>query len=328
MNYQELAEKSLRGGIPSREEMRGVLTAPAEDTAPLLQAAFRVRQHFWGRKVHLHMLKNAKSGLCPEDCHYCSQSAVSKAPIAKYPLLPREQLVEGAYRAKAARAVRYCLVTSGRGPTDKDIEAIAAVVRDIRDRVEINICCSLGLITEQQGKYLKAAGVERVNHNLNTSRRHHPAICTTHTYDDRVRTVENVHRAGLSTCCGGIIGMGETDQDLMDFALSLRELDVASIPVNFLHPIPGTPFDGRWHLTPDRCLKALCLFRFVNPSKEIRVAGGRELNLGPQQHLALYPANSLFVDGYLTTPGQSAADTHRMIEAHGFEIDDTIPPLS
>ncbi len=326
MDYHKLAEKSLRGEVLTRQEMGSVLGAPQAEISSLLNAALRVRQHFWGRKVHLHMLTNARSGLCPEDCHYCSQSAISQAPIAKYPLLSRETLLEGAQRAKAARAVRYCIVTSGRGPTDRDIETLAAIVRDIRQAVEINICCSLGLMTEGQARTLKGAGVERVNHNLNTSRRFHPAICSTHTYDDRVRTVENVRRAGLSTCCGGIVGMGETDDDLMDLALSLRELDVASIPVNFLHPIPGTPFEGYRELTPERCLKVLCLFRFVNPAKEIRVAGGRELNLGSQQALAMYPANSLFVDGYLTTPGQAAADTHRMIEAHGFEIDDTVPP--
>ncbi len=326
MDYHKLAEKSLRGEVLTRQEMGSVLGAPAGEISSLLNAALRVRQHFWGRKVHLHMLTNARSGLCPEDCHYCSQSAISQAPIAKYPLLSRETLLEGAQRAKAVRAVRYCIVTSGRGPTDRDIETLAAIVRDIRQAVEINICCSLGLMTEGQARTLKGAGVERVNHNLNTSRRFHPAICSTHTYDDRVRTVENVRRAGLSTCCGGIVGMGETDDDLMDLALSLRELDVASIPVNFLHPIPGTPFEGYRELTPERCLKVLCLFRFVNPAKEIRVAGGRELNLGSQQALAMYPANSLFVDGYLTTPGQAAADTHRMIEAHGFEIDDTVPP--
>lgn len=326
MDYHKLAEKSLRGEVLTRQEMGSVLGAPQAEISSLLHAALRVRQHFWGRKVHLHMLTNARSGLCPEDCHYCSQSAISQAPIAKYPLLSRETLLEGAQRAKAARAVRYCIVTSGRGPTDRDIETLAAIVRDIRQAVEINICCSLGLMTEGQARTLKGAGVERVNHNLNTSRRFHPAICSTHTYDDRVRTVENVRRAGLSTCCGGIVGMGETDDDLMDLALSLRELDVASIPVNFLHPIPGTPFEGYRELTPERCLKVLCLFRFVNPAKEIRVAGGRELNLGSQQALAMYPANSLFVDGYLTTPGQAAADTHRMIEAHGFEIDDTVPP--
>jgi len=327
VDYEELAEKSIRREVPSREEMRGVLSAPAQDLQCLLQAALHVRERFCGRKVHLHMLINAKSGLCPEDCHYCSQSAISQAPISKYPLLSRAQLVEGAYRAKAARAVRYCIVTSGRGPSNRDVDTLASVVREIRERVEINICCCLGLMTEDQARRLKGAGVERVNHNLNASRRFYPQICTTHTYDDRVRTVDNVRRAGLSTCCGGIIGMGETDEDVIDLALSLRGLDVASIPVNFLHPIPGTPLEGRRQLTPERCLKVLCLFRFVNPTTELRVAGGRELNLGDMQPLALYPANSLFVNGYLTTPGQTAADTHRMIEAHGFEIDDTVPAL-
>ncbi len=327
VDYQELAEKSIRREVPSREEMRGVLSTPAQDLQPLLQAALRVRERFCGRKVHLHMLINARSGLCPEDCHYCSQSAISQAPISKYPLLSRAQLVEGAYRAKAARAVRYCIVTSGRGPSNRDIDTLASIVREIRERVEINICCCLGLMTEDQARRLKDAGVERVNHNLNASRRFYPQICTTHTYDDRVRTVDNVRRAGLSTCCGGIIGMGETDEDVIDLALSLRGLDVASIPVNFLHPIPGTPLEGRRQLTPERCLKVLCLFRFVNPTTELRVAGGRELNLGDMQPFALYPANSLFVNGYLTTPGQTAADTHRMIEAHGFEIDDTVPAL-
>lgn len=327
VDYQELAEKSIRREVPSREEMRGVLSAPAPDLHPLLQAALHVRERFCGRKVHLHMLINARSGLCPEDCHYCSQSAISQAPISKYPLLSRAQLVEGAYRAKAARAVRYCIVTSGRGPSNRDIDTLASIVREIRERVDINICCCLGLMTEDQARRLKDAGVERVNHNLNASRRFYPQICTTHTYDDRVRTVDNVRRAGLSTCCGGIIGMGETDEDVIDLALSLRGLDVASIPVNFLHPIPGTPLEGRRQLTPERCLKVLCLFRFVNPATELRVAGGRELNLGNMQPLALYPANSLFVNGYLTTPGQTAADTHRMIEAHGFEIDDSVPAV-
>jgi biotin synthase len=328
MDYQKLAEKSLMGEVLSREEMRGVLNAPSGELPNLLQAAFTVREHSCGRKVHLHMLINARSGLCPEDCHYCSQSKISTASIDKYPLLSRERLLDGAYRARAARAVRYCIVTSGRGPSQRDIDQVTSIVREIRERVDINICCCLGLLTEEQARSLKEVGVERVNHNLNTSRRFYPAICTTHTYDDRVQTIENVRKAGLSTCCGGIIGMGETDEDLMDFALALRDLDVASIPVNFLHPIPGTPLEGRRELTPERCLKALCLFRFVNPAKEIRVAGGRELNLGAKQPLALYPANSLFVNGYLTTPGQTAADTHRMIEEHGFEVDDAVPPLS
>ena len=322
MDFKKLADKSLQGLILERDEMRAVLGAPDEEIPELIDAAFRVRHHYFGKKVQIHVLQNAKSGLCPEDCHYCSQSSVSTAPIDKYPLLQREKLIEGALKAKAAGAVRYCMVNSGRGPTQKEIEEMAEVVREIKSKVSINICCSLGLMSEDKARILKEAGVERVNHNLNTSRRHHPEICTTHTYEDRLETIRNVKAAGLSSCCGGIIGMGETDDDIIDMALAFRELDVDSIPVNFLHSIPGTPFEDKKQLTPQRCLKTLCLFRFINPSKEIRVAGGREVNLRSLQPMSLYPANSIFVNGYLTTPGQMASDAHRMIEDLGFEIED------
>jgi biotin synthase len=320
MDYDALADKALNGEVLTRDEMTAVLEAPDERLPELLQAAFRVRHHYFGKRVQIHMLMNAKSGLCPEDCHYCSQSSISTAPIDKYPLLSKEKLLEGALRAKAAGAVRFCMVNSGRGPTMKEIEALADTVREIKSKVEINICCSLGLMDEEKATILKDAGVERVNHNLNTSRRHHPDICTTHTYEDRVSTIENVKSAGLSNCSGGIIGMGETDNDIIDLALSLRELDIDSIPLNFLHSIPGTPLENVKQLTPQRCLKTLCLFRFVNPSKEIRVAGGREVNLRSLQPLSLYPANSIFVNGYLTTPGQAASDAHQMIADLGFEI--------
>lgn len=320
MDFESLAEKSLQGLILEREEMSAVLNAPDERLPELLAAAFRVRRHYFGKRVQIHVLMNAKSGLCPEDCHYCSQSSISTAPIDKYPLLPRERLLEGAVKAKDAGAVRYCMVNSGRGPTQREIEEMAEVVREIRRNVPINICCSLGIMNEAKARILKEAGVERVNHNLNTSRRHYPKICTTHTYEDRVETVKNVRSAGLSPCCGGIVGMGETEDDIMEMALALRDLDVDSIPINFLHPIPGTPLEGANHLSPQRCLKVLCLFRFINPSKEIRVAGGREINLRSLQPMSLYPANSIFVNGYLTTPGQKATEAHRMIEDLGFEI--------
>jgi biotin synthase len=325
MNFQRLAEKSLQGKIPGRDEMKAVLNAPDEQLPELLSAAFKVRHHYFGKRVQIHVLQNAKSGLCPEDCHYCSQSSVSEAPIDRYPFMSKEKLLESAKQAKAAGAVRFCIVNSGRGPTQKEIEQIAEVVREIKREVEINICCSLGLMEESKIQALKDAGVERINHNLNTSERHHPNICTTHTYQDRVGTVNNVKSVGLSSCCGGIMGMGETDDDIIDLALSLRKLDVDSIPLNFLHPIDGTPFAGIHTLTPQRCLKILCLFRFVNPEKELRVGGGRELNMRSLQPLSLYPANSLFVNGYLTTPGQEATETHRMIADLGFEIEDRLP---
>ena len=322
MDFERLAEKSLRGELLEREEMRAVLDAPSERLTELLDAAFKVRHRYFGKRVQIHVLQNAKSGLCPEDCHYCSQSSISKAEIDKYPILPRERLLEGAVRAKAAGAVRYCMVNSGRGPTKREIEEIAEVAREIKSKVSIQLCCSLGLMDEEKIRILKEAGVERINHNINTSRRHHPDICTTHTYEDRVQTLKNVRAAGLTSCCGGIIGMGETEEDIMDMAVSLRELDVDSIPINFLHPIPGTPFEGLNQLTPQRCLKILCLFRLVNPTKELRVGGGREIHLRSLQPLSLYPANSIFVNGYLTTPGQRDTEAHQMIRDLGFEIEE------
>lgn len=321
MDFQRLADKALRGIIPEREELRAVLNASDEELPELLSAAFKVRYRYYGKRVQIHVLQNAKSGLCPEDCHYCSQSAVSEAPIDRYPFMSKEKLVESALRAKAAGAVRFCIVNSGRGPTNKEIDEIAEAVREIRARTGMNVCCSLGLMNEEKIRKLKEVGVGRINHNLNTSRRYHPEIVTTHSYDDRVSTIEKVKHVGIGTCAGGIIGMGESDDDIIDLALALRAMDIDSIPVNFLHSIPQTPFEDKKQLTPQRCLKTLCLFRFVNPSKEIRVAGGREVNLRSLQPLSLYPANSIFVNGYLTTPGQEASDAHQMIADLGFELD-------
>ncbi|HXV49865.1 MAG TPA: biotin synthase BioB [Candidatus Binatia bacterium] len=321
MDFQQLADKALSGIMPERHELREVLDAPDELLPEILSAAFRVRHRYFGKRVQIHVLQNAKSGLCPEDCHYCSQSSVSDAPIDRYPFMSKEKLVESAKQAKAAGAVRFCIVNSGRGPTHKEIDEITDAVREIRAQTGMNVCCSLGLMNEEKTKKLKDAGVGRVNHNLNTSRDHHAAIVTTHTYDDRVATIESVKSAGIGTCSGGIIGMGESDDDIIDLAMTLRAMDIDSIPVNFLHAIPATPFEQKKELTPQRCLKTLCLFRFVNPDKEIRVAGGREVNLRSLQPLSLYPANSIFVNGYLTTPGQAASDAHQMIADLGFELD-------
>jgi biotin synthase len=321
MDFHQLADKALRNIIPERAELKAVLQASEEQLPELLSAAFKVRRHYYGKRVQIHVLQNAKSGLCPEDCHYCSQSSVSEAPIERYRFMSKESLVERAKQAKAAGAVRFCIVNSGRGPTPNEIDEIAEAVREIRAATGMNICCSLGLMTEEKVRRLKEVGVGRINHNLNTSRAHHPAIVTTHTYDDRVATIENVKKAGVSTCSGGIIGMGESDDDIIDLALSLRAMDIDSIPVNFLTSIAHTPFEDKHELTPQRCLKTLCLFRFLNPSKEIRVAGGREINLRSLQPLALYAANSIFVNGYLTTPGQQASDAHQMIRDLGFELD-------
>jgi biotin synthase len=324
VDYQVFADKALKDTLLSADEMDAILDAPIEDLLPLLQSAFQVRQTYFGRKVHLHVLQNAKSGLCPEDCGYCSQSSVSKASIERYAMLPREQIVQGAREAHSADALRYCIVTSGRGPTAGELESLAGTVREIKKEIDIEICCCVGLLDQEQAFFLKNAGVDRVNHNLNTSSSHHANIVSTHTFQDRVDTIKAVQAAGMSTCCGGILGMGERKEDIIDLALAVRELDIDSIPVNFLHPIEGTPLGDRNELTPQDCLKILCLFRFLNPRKEIRVAGGREHNLRSLQALALYPANSMFMDGYLTTGGQSSTEAHRMIEDLGFEIESSI----
>jgi biotin synthase len=318
----ELAERVLGGEAVGRDAAAAILRGGDDELVELLHAAFRVRERHHGRRVKLCLLRNARSGMCPEDCHYCSQSAISDAAIPRYRLDSVGELLAGARRAVDSGATRYCMVTSGRGPSQRDLERFTTAARTIQGEFpHLELCVSLGLLNEGQARDLKAAGIGWVNHNLNTSQRHHDAICTTHTYDDRVSTVRAVQRAGLHTCCGGIVGMGETDADVVDLAFALRDLRVDSLPVNFLHPIDGTPFEGRHDLTPGRCLRVLCLMRFTNPASEIRVAGGRELNLGWFQSLALYPANSIFVEGYLTTPGQAAREAQRMIEEMGFEVE-------
>lgn len=320
--FEIYTAKAFRNEPLTRAEALDVLRVPDGHVEQLLQAVFPVRERHWGRRVKICVLQNARSGLCPEDCHYCSQSTRSTTNIDNYRLLSLDQLLEGARRAVAARAKRYCMVTSGRGPSELEIDHFASAARAIKTEFpHLELCLSLGLMTEGQARQLKAAGIGWINHNLNTSRRLYAQICTTHTYDDRVATIENVRKAGLRTCAGGIIGMGEEPEDIVEMLLHLRALDVDSIPINFLHPIPGTPLESSHYLTPYKGLKALCLARLLNPSKDIRAAGGREVNLQGKQAWALYAANSIFVEGYLTTPGQQAEAAWRMITELGFEIE-------
>ena len=320
-DYSVIARKALNDEVLTRSECRDVLQTSDDDLLALLHAAFAVRSRYFGKTVRLQMLQNAKSGACQEDCHYCSQSAVSTAPIERYNLLPQRQMLEGARQAAASKAQRYCIVISGRSPLDREIDEIAGAVRTIKQELPIQICCSLGLMNEAQAKRLKAAGVDRVNHNLNTSEAFHGSICTTHTFKDRLETIRHARAAGLEICSGGIVGMGEADDDLIDLAMALRDVQPDSIPVNTLHPVAGTPLEHCDDLTPQRCLKVLCLFRFLHPRTEIRIAGGREHNLRSLQPLALYPADSVFVNGYLTTPGAPAPEVWGMIRDLGFTIE-------
>jgi biotin synthase len=320
--YAPLAARSIAGDALTRDEARAVLAVPDERLSDLLSAAFTVRERRWGRRVKVCVLQNARSGLCPEDCGYCSQSKISTADIDTYRLMPHDELVQKADDAVARGARRYCMVTSGRGPSERDIDQLCAATRDIKQNYpDLEICVSVGLMDDAAAQRLAAAGVGWVNHNLNTSERFYPQICTTHTYADRVATVQAAQRAGLNTCCGGIVGMGEDDEDVIDLAFALRALRVDSLPVNFLIPIGGTPLADRPVTHATRALKALCLMRFLNPEADIRAAGGRERTLGDWQPLALYPANSIFVNGYLTTPGQAAAEAQKMVSSIGFELE-------
>lgn len=323
IDWHDLASRSLRGEMLSEEEALAILRAPDEELLDILAAAYRVRRHYFRNTVQLYFLMNAKSGLCPEDCHYCSQSKVSEADIPRYNLLSREKLLDGARLAAERNSKTYCIVISARGPSEREIQAVEKMVPEIKSKYDLEICACLGLLTHDQAQRLAACGVNKVNHNLNTSPEYYEQICTTHTYQDRVATLAACREAGLALCSGGIIGMGEQDEDVVRMALALRELKVESIPLNFLIDISGTPLQRTKNLTPRYCLKALAMFRLVNPSSEIRIAGGRELHLGSMQCLGLYAANSVFVGDYLTTAGQAPEADYKMIEEMGFVITKT-----
>ncbi len=320
--WNDLADRALAGELLSRDEARAVLSAPDEVLLDQLAAAYRVRRHYHGNRVRLHFLLNAQSGLCPEDCHYCSQSAVSTAEIEKYPFMAREKILAAADRAASLNVGTFCMVISGRAPGERVFGKVLEAVREVKAKHDMHVCACLGLLTEDHVRRLEDAGVDQVNHNLNSSARFTEEVVTTHKFEDRVATVEHVGRSGMKTCSGGIIGMGETDDDVIDLAISLRELGVRSVPVNFLIPIPGTPFESRAGLDPRRCLRVLCLYRFILPSQEIRIAGGREVHLRSMQPLGLYAANSMFIGDYLTTPGQSARADFEMIRDAGFVLED------
>jgi len=317
--WHELAQRVMDGHALSAAEARAVLAADDAELLDLLAAAYRVRRRWFGNRVHLNFLINAQSGACGEDCGYCSQSRANRAEISQYGMLSDEELLAGADAAARHKARTYCIVTSGRQPSETAMATIERVVPRIKAAHRLAVCVSPGLLTEPQAARLKRCGVDRVNHNLNTSERFYPSICTTHTYQQRLAPLAAVRRAGLEICSGGIVGMGETADDLVELALRLAGLEVEAVPVNFLIHIPGIRLEGVPRPTPRYCLKALAMFRLANPKCELRIAAGREQVLGPLQPLGLYAASSIFVGGYLTTKGQPPSADYDMIEALGFE---------
>ncbi|WP_261132206.1 biotin synthase BioB [Bacillus sp. Marseille-Q3570] len=326
--WNDLAERVIAGGEITDEEALSILDTPDEELLLLLHAAYQIRKTYYGNKVKLNMIMNAKSGLCPENCGYCAQSIVSEAPIDSYPMVEKQTLLDGAEQAHKMNVGTYCIVASGRGPTNRDVDTVVSAVEEIKGNYDLKICACLGILKPEQAARLKAAGVDRYNHNLNTAETNHDNITTSHTYDDRVSTVNIAKEAGISPCSGVIVGMKETKKEVVDVARSLKVLDADSIPVNFLHAIDGTPLEGTHELEPRYCLKVLALFRFINPTKEIRISGGREVNLRSLQPLGLYAANSIFVGDYLTTAGQESTKDHEMLEDLGFEIDYVKMPVN
>ena len=318
--WHALADRILAGGGIDHAEARAILASPDEEILDLLAAAYRVRHRAFGNTVQLFFLMNAKSGLCPEDCGYCSQSKVSEAEIPRYNLLSAPKLMEAARLAAERQSKTFCIVISARGPTEREIDFVCDIAPKIKAEYDLNICACLGLLSAEQAHRLAAAGVDKVNHNLNTSERYYGEICSTHTYADRVATLAACREAGLALCSGGIMGMGESAEDLVAMAFELRDLRVESIPLNFLNAIDGTPLEGVERLNPRDCLRGLAMMRLVNPTAEIRIAGGREIHLGSLQALGLYAANSMFVGDYLTTKGQLPEADYRMIEDLGFTI--------
>lgn len=321
MNYRELAQNVLEGYELTDSQAMEILNCPNEELLDLLYSAYKIRHHYYGNQVKLNMIINTKSGLCPENCGYCSQSSISTAPIEKYRMMDKKSILKGATQAHQLNVGTYCIVASGRGPSNKELDEVVSAVKEIKESYNMKVCACLGLLKPEQAEKLKEAGVDRYNHNINTSENHHESITTSHTYQDRVNTVQLIKEAGISPCSGVIIGMKETKQDVIMMARSLKALDADSIPVNFLHAIDGTPLAGTNELNPRYCLKVLCLMRFINPTKEIRISGGREVNLRSLQPFGLYPANSIFVGDYLTTAGQESTADHQMLKDLGFEID-------
>jgi biotin synthase len=317
--WSELADQVLAGQALSHDQARTVLDAPDNELLAVLDTAYRVRRHYFGHLVRIHVLDNAKSGACSEDCSFCSQSAHYHAEIPIYGMRSADELVVQARAARDMGAATFCMVTATRGPSERDLETVCEAARRIKAEQPLQLCASLGLLAPGQAERLRAAGVDRYNHNLETARKHFDRVVSTHGWQDRVATIRQAKAAGLQACCGGIVGLGETLEDRVALAFELRELDVDSVPINFLDPRPDTPLADARRLTPQAALRALAMFRLVHPDRDVRAAGGREVVLGALAPLALYAATSIFTRGYLTTGGAEPSSDLQAIRDAGFE---------
>ncbi|WP_333784840.1 biotin synthase BioB [Thermocrinis sp.] len=313
----DLSNRVIEGYPLSKEEALNILRTPDEYIALLVYCAQKVNHRFHQKdKIEFCSIINAKSGACSEDCRFCAQSKFYKTPINVYPLVPKEEIVEGAYRAVEFGANRYCVVLSGKSATSEEIEKIKQSVEEVKrvEKLPINVCVSAGTLDEESLKKLKEAGVKRVNHNLEASKNFFPKIVSTHSWEDRYETIKRIKKVGLSTCCGGIFGMGESEEDRVDLALTYRELEVDSIPLNFLMPIEGTPLEKAPGVSPLEALKIIAMFRLTNPRAELRLCGGREQTLRDFYGMAVLMTNAMMVGGYLTRAGRDIKKDYQLLK--------------
>lgn len=320
IRLEELTHRIVAGGEISLEEARSLAREnDVNSILALVAAAHKVRQTFLGDGIDLCSVVNAKSGDCPEDCAFCAQSSHYPTDCTSYPLLSADAMVAAAKESEKIGTQRFCIVTSGKKVKDQELDTITEALTRIRQETQLDLDCSLGCLSPSNLDELKKAGMTRYNHNLETASSYFPSIISTHSYQDRVNTVRLLKEANLETCCGGIIGLGETVEQRLELAFALRDLDVDCIPLNILNPRPGTPLAIAEPLPPLEVVKTVALFRLILPDKTIKLAGGRELNLRELQSLALLAgANGLIIGGYLTTQGRSAESDLQMLKDLGF----------
>lgn len=327
--FRVLAEAVLDGAPLSHDDALSILRSPAAELMDLVAAGAMIRRAYFADRVRLNYLVNLKSGLCQESCAYCSQALGSSAQILRYTWLDADEAVRQAQTGIAGGAARVCLVASGRGPMNRDVDRVSGIASRLKDEhPDVEVCACLGLLRDGQAERLTEAGVDAYNHNINTAESFHDQIVSTHTYADRVDTISKAKVAGLSPCSGLVVGMGESEEQVVEAVLALRALGADSIPINFLVPFDGTPMEGRWDLTPAQCLRIVALARFACPDKEIRLAGGREIHLRSMQGLALHLANSMFLGDYLTAEGEAAAADLELLRDNGFVVEDGDGPAA
>ena len=314
---ETLCERVLSGETITREQAVELYNQPLE---PLCAAADRIRRTFCQDAFDLCTIINGKSGKCSENCKFCAQSAHNHTGAAVYPLLSAEEITAEAKKNDAQGVLRYSIVTSGKRLSDDEVEAMCEAVRQIRAETGISVCVSFGLLDQKQYEKLRDAGVTRVHNNLETSRRNFPNICTTHTYDDKIAAIRAAQAAGLTVCSGGIMGLGENVEDRIDMALTLRELDIHSVPVNVLNPISGTPLEHCIPLTEDEVRHIVAVYRFLLPDASIRLAGGRGLLLDKGRACFLSGANAAISGDMLTTAGITVETDRRMLQELGYEV--------